>query len=496
MRIALLRKRIPKPRPLRLVVLALVAAMLPASTRAQDKNPAVAGLPLAADWVQHLRRDILPFWETPAALGDPLRNFPTFRCNDGSLTDPRAPCPEFLAAPDWIHSAVGRQYTRMISRQIYLYGVAFHLTGDPKYLLWARAGVTYILDHAVNKTTGDVVSYWADGKPTIDPDDQTSQDLAYSLVGLSFYFYLTRDPDLLPPMLRIESYIRQHYFDPKLGLYRQALKGWEADRIELVSQLDQANAYMLLLTPLLPQTEQKRWRAELTQIAQIIRTRFYDPGSSMFVGLLDPKAKSGDCVFARDDTDFGHTIKTYWMLYFVGRVVNDPGLVSFARDKAPGILTHAFLPATGSWATQPTCKPAPDDIDRTSTWWMSAELDQAALTFGIGDRNLLSYIPKTNDFWLKHMVDPRYGEVWDEVTLPDFTPRLPKVHLWKNGFHTAERALIGYIATSASRSEPAALYYAFQGCKLPADVRPYYYDGRVTSHAETPLPDLPGHCVA
>jgi hypothetical protein len=94
------------------------------------------------------------------------------------------------------------------------------------------------------------------------------------------------------------------------------------------------------------------------------------------------------------------------------------------------------------------------------------------------------------------MVDPHYGEVWDEVTLPDYAPRLPKVHLWKNGFHTAERALIGYIATSAVRSEPAVLYYAFQGCKLPADLRPYYYDGRVASHAETPLSDMPGYCAA
>jgi mannose/cellobiose epimerase-like protein (N-acyl-D-glucosamine 2-epimerase family) len=479
-----------------LLLAAVAAVILSGATPAQETNAPTAGLPLPADWVQHLRRDILPFWETPAALGAPVGSFPTFRCNDGSVANPQAPCAEFLAAPEWIHSALGRQYVRMISRQIYLYGVAYHLTGEPRYLLWARAGVRYIVDNAVNKATGDVISYWSAGKLVIGPDDQTSQDLAYSLVGLSFYYYLTRDTDLLQPMLRIESYIRQHYFDPKLGLYRQALKGWEADRTELVSQLDQANAYMLLLTPLLPPADQKRWRAELAQIAQIIRTRFYDPASTLFLGLLDPKAKPGDCIYARDDTDFGHTIKTYWMLHFIGRVLNDPGLVSFARDKAPGILARAFLPATGSWATQPTCAAAPDNINRTSTWWMAAELDQAALTFGIGNRDLLSHIPKTNDFWLKHMVDPHYGEVWDEVTLPDYAPRLPKVHLWKNGFHTAERALIGYIATSAVRSEPAVLSYAFQGCKLPADLRPYYYDGRVASHAETPLSDMPGYCAA
>lgn len=481
-------------RGVKCLLLTGAAVVLAAPAFAQDKAVAGADLPAPGEWVQELQRDILPFWETPAALGDPVGSFPTFRCNDGRVTNPQAPCAEFTAAPDWIRSAVGRQYVRMISRQIYLYGVAYHLTGDPKYLLWARAGVRYILDNAVNKATGDVVTYWAGGKPVVDADDQTSQDLAYSLVGLSFYYYLTRDPELLPPMLRIETYIRQHYFDPKLGLYRQALKGWEAGRTELVSQLDEANAYMLLLTPLLPAAEQKRWRGELAQIAQIMRSRFYDPDSTMFLGLLDPNAKRGDCVFSRDDTDFGHTIKTYWMLYFIGRELNDNALMKFAADKAPGILARAFLSATGSWATQPTCAAAPDNINRTSTWWMAAELDQAALTFGIADRDLLAYIPKTHDFWLKHMIDPRYGEVWDEVALPGFTPRLPKVHLWKNGFHTAERALIGYIATSAIRGDPAVLYYAFQGCKLPDGVRPYYYDGQLAAHAETPLASMPGFC--
>jgi len=155
-------------------------------------------------------------------------------------------------------------------------------------------------------------------------------------------------------------------------------------------------------------------------------------------------------------------------------------------------LRAAYLPVTGSWATQRTCRAKPDDINRTSTWWMAAELDQAALTFGIGDPTLLTDIPKTYDFWLKQMVDHRYGEVWDELPLPDYTPRLPKIHLWKNGFHTAEHALVGYIATSAIRSEPVTLYYAFKDCTLPPNVRPYYYDGRVISHAETPLPDMPG----
>jgi mannose/cellobiose epimerase-like protein (N-acyl-D-glucosamine 2-epimerase family) len=476
-----------------LILSAAIAGPMPAS--AQQHGPAVDGLPSASAWKQHLERDILPFWQSPAALGDPVGNFPTSRCNDGSVANPQALCAEFQAAPDWIRSTVGRQYVRMVSRQAYLYGVAFHLTGDPRYLVWARAAVHYIVDHAVDNNTGAVTSYWEGGKAFADPADQTSQDLSYALVGLSFYYYLTRDPYVLQPILRIEHHIRQTYYDPHSGLYRWKLKGSDADRVELVAQLDQANAYMGLLAPILPQPYQARWRAELSQIARAMRARFYDAASTMFVGV-DPQKGKGGCIYAHEDTDFGHTIKAYWMLYLTGRATHDGELTNFARDRMPGILRRAYLPATGSWATQPTCDTQSGGIDRTSTWWMAAELDQAALTLGIADPAVLAYIPKTYDFWLQHMVDHRYGEVWDEIALPGYAPRLPKVHLWKNGFHTAEHALVGYIATSAIRSEPVDLYYAFAGCKMPPAVEPYYYDGVVTSHTETPLPDMPGFCRA
>ena len=474
------------------VVLLAAVAGIRASAQPQAQIP--TNLPSAADWKRHLERDILPFWETPAALGTPVGNFPTSRCNDGSVADPKALCAEFAQAPDWIKSTVGRQYLRMLSRQIYLYGVAFQLTGDEKYLTWARAGVRTLIAEALGDKSKGVASYWEGGAAVADPADQTSQDLSYVLVGLSFYYYLTRDPALLPPILGIETYIKRTFYDPRAGLYRWKLKGPDAGKIELVAQLDQANAYMVLLAPLLPKPQQSLWRTELAQIARTIRDRFYDPASAMFFGELDPKPAANGCIYARDDTDFGHTVKTYWMLYFIGRLLHDRDLAAFSRQRAAGIFARAYLPATGSWATQPTCNPPPRELDRTSMWWMAAELDQAALTFGIADPGVLGYIPQTFDFWLKHMVDPRYGEVWDEVTTPEFTPRLPKVHLWKNGFHTAEHALVGYIATGAIRGEPVELYYAFAGCRLPSDLRPYYYDGEVASHAQTPLAEVPGLC--
>src|SRR3954468_20825648 len=83
------------------IILAVVAAAMlafggpaPAAAQAMPAEPRVdvtellKALPGGGRWMIHLNRDLLPFWTMPEALGNPVGNFPTYRCNDGSLFDP------------------------------------------------------------------------------------------------------------------------------------------------------------------------------------------------------------------------------------------------------------------------------------------------------------------------------------------------------------------------------------------------------------------------
>src|SRR5436190_2506429 len=176
------------------------------------RPPRVAAgeLPSLDRWRRHVTDEILPFWVTPDALGTPVGNFPTFRCNDGAVFRADAPCPE-LAGTRWIAPELGRDYTRMKSRQTYLYGVAFHITGDERYLGYARAGVAWLREHAYERG-GSAVTYWAAGAAGPPVDQRTSQDLAYAQVGLAFYYYLTRDPEVLADLVRLERHIMTRYW--------------------------------------------------------------------------------------------------------------------------------------------------------------------------------------------------------------------------------------------------------------------------------------------
>src|SRR3954469_3794602 len=83
-----------------LLVVAVLAAVLasPVPTAAslpnQDSPVAVAAtvpdVVRGDTWLRHHREDLMPYWDRPEALGEPLGNFPSFRGRGGELL-PRSP---------------------------------------------------------------------------------------------------------------------------------------------------------------------------------------------------------------------------------------------------------------------------------------------------------------------------------------------------------------------------------------------------------------------
>jgi hypothetical protein len=258
----------------------------------------------------------------------------------------------------------------------------------------------------------------------------------------------------------------------------------EAGKQELVAQLDQVNAYLLLVAPLLPEPRRAAWERDLLRLSRLMIERYHAPGENLFWGTIHEP--DGRRLGARH-VDFGHTAKALWMIERVGRMTGDPGLVDFAAAEGRRVLERAFLPATGSWAS----RPRPDGtLDDGKEWWIFAELDQLAATLALSDPAQARYLPSTYDFWLRHMVDRRGHEVYGWVG-PDGEPgRGPKIHFWKSGYHSAEHALVAYLTSQSLRGEPATLHFAVSGAAAPA--RPYLFSGTATGVEEGPLPGFEG----
>jgi len=463
----------------------------------------VAALPPPARWLTHAEADLGRFWLDPRYHGEPVGAFPTFIGPDGCVWEPAATCTSLASVPEWIAPELGRRYVRMVSRQTYTYGVLFHLTGDLAALHLARAGADWIMQAAFDPATGSVATWLAadpDGpdapdreRPGPDAAARTTQSLAYALLGPGLLYYLTGDPALLDFVQAVKDHIFSAYWSDELQMLRWANAAAGEDhrgRQELVAQLDQINAYLLLLTPLLEGEQRARWEADLRRLGEVLWRDFHDPRRQRFWGYLHEPA---GLIWGQRHNDFGHTAKAYWMLERTGRLLGDEAWVAAARAGLADVLQDALvrrhLTVTPDWQ-RPAARRAADPSGEFWVWsnradglgipwWEWCELDQAAATMALHDPRWAEPLARTLPTWFGAMVDPASGAV---LPFPG-DERAPRAHHWQNGYHAAEHALVGYVTTSLLRGERWRLFYAPQVPGHP--LRPYYFSGEVVSREAT-----------
>ena len=142
-------------------------------------------------------------------------------------------------------------------------------------------------------------------------------------------------------IFQLHDYIFNVYMDEKRG-YLTWLPRFLKDNpeVQIVAQLDQLYAYMLMITPALPMPYAQKWRDDMKQITDILITQFYSEQYGFFWGV-DSDAMSMN--LGTDHTDFGHSVKTFWVILKVGELLNNVEYINFARPKIHRILLDAYI---------------------------------------------------------------------------------------------------------------------------------------------------------
>lgn len=301
--------------------------------------------------------------------------------------------------------------------------------------------------------------------------DRNSQDLAYGLLGLCMYYFLTHDETVLHHVIKVKNYIFDTYFDEGKGYLTWLPKDNMDNSVEIVAQLDQIYAYMLFVTPSLPEPYKSDWKKDLKKLVDILIYRFYSERYEFFWGQ---NTSSGTRSLGNAHTDFGHSVKTMWLILMTGVLLDEMSYVTFARQKIDKVLKEAYISKDKSWGRR---FDENGDMDKDKEWWILAELDQATAILSLNDPSYLKYLNNTYSYWFKYMVDYENGEIWHMVDGDTNQPiiRYPKAHSWKTTLHSFEHALFGYMTSSQIKGENFELYYSFAKEQDAESAAPYIF---------------------
>ncbi len=428
----------------------------------------VAAVLTSSTWVSHYQRDVKPFWLMSEAFGAPEGNFPSYRGMNGTLQQPST------------------RYPRMIARQTYGYSMGYLLTGEPRLLELAHAGMEWLRTHARDPRGGCHAQLSEAGAPIEGP--KTAQDTAYCALGFAAYYFVTRDPAAEAELLSL----RDTLFDPATfwdAANHRIRDGRSADLSaevdvegdggwELVAQLDAINGFLLLSQPVMStETRRTQLLGDLRTLSQTLLDHFLADG--IFWGVSNAKGR-----FRTKHVDFGHNLKSYWMLLQVDKRLADHPFQAFVAEHVHAWLDLAYDSVTGRWGKRPLSLTT---AEYGSDWWIYAELDQLSATLDLlGGARYFEKRTQTQQHWLTEFVDTRRParELISSIHR-DGSPAYPwtdtdtsKCNEWKSSFHSTEHALVLAILGHWAEDTEVELHFAVPEADSTTFIaKPYVFDG-------------------
>jgi len=381
----------------------------------------------------HVLNELLPFWEAHAP--DPhYGGFVQHLDHRGAVREP-----------------AGEKSSAMQGRFLYAFAGGYLLGQDPRHLVLAQRGWTFLMDHLWDHAEGGwYQSVERDGQPRSTSKPLFSQ--AYSLVGVLEYFRATRDPAVAATIARVWELLDRHAWDGALGGYVERC----GPRWEVVSDLKTCCVQLDLLGAAITTFElfgSGRDLDRVCRLADVVVHRLRDPVHGLLLEAYHRDWRYFPAV-VRDRVQVGHLLKGARTLLEASSVTGDETLAAAAHEVADNALRHGWDTENGGFYSliSRTGRLA----DSTKLWWHQCEaLAALAHLAAVADsaRYRETFL-RLAEFSFTCFHDAEHGEWFTSCTADGRVLDSAKGGRYKAAYHTVAACV--HTALCLERWKPAA----------------------------------------
>ncbi len=390
-----------------------------------------------------------------------------------------------------VHTGVTYKRKSLISQTRHGYGFsrAFMLTGDEKYLTYAKSALDFLFNYGWD-ADNDGWYCFAKSDGTIDHgqwwDPNTGKwgfQQHYALVGIIANYEATCDTTVKKWMDKGMNSINDHMWDSRAGYegyYSDGSLNWsEKTGKGFTSTVDAitTNAELSYLV-----TQKQEYKTRLLQLADVIVDRFIPQMDN--VKVLYPETYSSDWIVDLSSTDgsIGHFIKTAWCL---GRAYLCDTTKTEYKDAAIKILDQTWSYKTGTTSIWDHINGGPFNSinmttgafgsggDNKDYWTLEQGFTGPMINYYITkNQNYLQMADESINFFMKHQVDSVNGEIFSELDPTGTIVRSGvKGDEFKACYHSNEMGYYAYLYSSLYYlHRPASLYYKFAASKTEQNI--------------------------
>ncbi|MBN1766474.1 MAG: AGE family epimerase/isomerase [Sedimentisphaerales bacterium] len=330
------------------------------------------------------------------------------------------------------------------ARILWTFSAAYRVLQDEKYLKIAQRAYDYLTHYFLDKKYGGYY-YELDsmGEP-VDPR-KVIYCQAFALYGLSEYYRVTLDEDVLKQALDLYRLMKQHALDTEYqGYFENFTRQWKLMRSawtdsslardkSLNTHLHIIEAYTCLYLVWPDDTLKKDITAMLDYL---FLEKMIDPDAGHFRDFF-----SRDWQALRDDMSWGHDIEASWLLLETAHILGDESLIKKCEELALKIADFTYQgisPQGGLWNEELSLS-----RNVPYSWWPQSEGVIGYLNAWQISHNQ-KYLDTANLIWNfidRYFIDHQYGE-WINSLDENLTPRpFAKVGFWKAPYHNTRMCL-------------------------------------------------------